>query len=93
MPEAKKRITAPAGVSRKVPAGEFKARCLAMMDRVRERGGEYVITKHGKPVARLVPVEDGSPSRSPFGWMKGTVTVHGDIISPIDVEWAATSDE
>ncbi len=90
--KVKKRVKATTGATH-VGAGEFKARCLALMDRVRERGDVYVITKHGTPVARLMPVEDETTVRSPFGWMKGTVRVHGDIISPIDVEWDAASDE
>lgn len=89
MPKMKK----PVKDATHVAAGEFKARCLSMMDRVRERGEEYVITKHGKPVARLVPVSDEPSVRSPFGWMHGTVTVHGDIINPIDIEWAAIADD
>lgn len=69
-----------------VAAGLFKATCLELMDRVHERGEVFVITKHGKPVAKLVPVKPPQP-RSGFGCMEGTVTIHGDIISPIDDEW------
>ena len=38
-----------------LPAAEFKTRCLELMDRVRETGVEYIVTKHGRPVAKLVP--------------------------------------
>ena len=79
----------PAGA---VPAGVFKATCLELMDRVKERREEIVITKYGKPVAKLVPVEDAATRRSPWGWMKGTVLWYGDVISPIDVEWEAMKD-
>ena len=73
--------------SRAVSAGDFKARCLALMDEVRDRGGEYVITKRGAPVAKLVPVRT---TRRPLrGSMKGTVQVRGDIISPLDEPWEA----
>ena len=44
-------------LSRTVPAGEFKARCLKLMDEVNETGATIVITKRGRPVSRLVPVE------------------------------------
>jgi prevent-host-death family protein len=72
---------------REISAGQFKARCLALMDEVHDRGGEYVITKRGTPVARLVPV---SRERRPLlGSMKGTVSVTGDIISPLDEPWDA----
>ncbi len=76
-----------AGFSRKISAGEFKARCLALMDEVRDRGGEYVITKRGTAVAKLVPIRQ--KRRKLLGSMKGTVTVPGDIISPLDEPWEA----
>jgi prevent-host-death family protein len=72
-----------------IPAGEFKARCLKLMDEVQRTRRPVVITKRGKPVARLVPVEKPEPRRSIFGCMKGTVTILGDIISPIEQEWNA----
>jgi prevent-host-death family protein len=62
-----------------MPAGEFKARCLAVMDDVQRTGTPVVITKHGRPVAQLVPVDD-RPASS-FGWMHGTVEVTGDLIA------------
>jgi prevent-host-death family protein len=70
-----------------IPAGEFKARCLKLMDEVRTTRRPLVITKRGKPVAKLVPVEDEVPSL--FGRLKGTVTIHGDIIGPIEQDWHA----
>jgi prevent-host-death family protein len=70
-----------------IPAGEFKARCLKLMDEVRTTRRPIVITKRGKPVARLVPVEEATPSI--FGRMRGTVTIHGDIIGPTGEEWHA----
>ena len=70
-----------------LPAGEFKARCLKLMDQVRERGEEIVITKHGRPVAKLVPVAATPPEL--FGHLKGTVTYHGDIVEPTGEVWDA----
>jgi prevent-host-death family protein len=83
---------ADAGVpfSRAISAGEFKARCLAVMDEVRDQGGEYVITKRGVPVAKLVPVR--LERRTLLGSMKGTVKVLGDIVSPLDEPWSALDD-
>ena len=75
------------GASREISAGEFKARCLALMDEVRDRGGEYVITKRGTPVAKLVPVR--VERMRLLGSMKGTVRVRGDIVSPLDEPWEA----
>ena len=73
--------------SREIPAGEFKARCLALMDEVQRSGGEYVITKRGVPVARLLPVT--SDRRPLLGSLKGTVSTVGDIVSPLDEPWRA----
>jgi prevent-host-death family protein len=71
-----------------VQAGEFKAKCLKLLDQVAEKRETLIITKRGKPVARVIP--EPEDDRQPlFGSMKGTVTILGDIISPIDVEWEA----
>ena len=75
--------------ARTMKASEFKARCLALMDEIAESGEEIIITKHGKPVAKLAPCEDRSSSRFGRG---GDIVILGDIIEPIDVEWEAETD-
>ena len=72
--------------SHSIGAGEFKARCLKLLDEVAQTRQPLIITKHGKPVAQLTPLP---PKKSPFGLMAGSVLYEGDIISPIDVEWNA----
>lgn len=62
-------------------AGEFKAKCLAIMDQVSESGEPVLITKHGKPVAKLVPAE--SKGDDIFGYMADKVKIVGDIVEPI----------
>ena len=84
--------------ARTVPAGEFKAKCLKLMDEIARDGGELIITKRGKPVARLVPPEAGSqageaPPKSVIGCMAGTVFTHGDIIGPFHDEWHIRDDD
>lgn len=72
-------------------AADFKARCLELMDRVRETGGEYVITKHGEPVAKLVPYK--AKKRTPlFGSLKGTVLKYDRPLDPLDDEWDINRD-
>jgi len=66
----------------RVPATLFKAKCLELMDRVAERRETYVITKRGRPVARLVPVER-RPEEPLFGRLRGMVDEVGDILSPV----------
>lgn len=73
-----------------IPAGEFKARCLALMDDIRTHGGEIVITKHGKPVAKLVPAE--APPSHVYGALRGSVIGYGDLITPVDDPWTADQD-
>ena len=51
-----------AGQSRTMKASEFKAKCLKLMDEVAENGGEIVITKNGKPVAKLTAFHGNAPS-------------------------------
>lgn len=75
-------------LSKTIPAGEFKAKCLHLMDEVQEQHVAFVITKRGKPVAKLVPIEHDNTAKN-FGCMKGTVIIHDDIISPIGVKWDA----
>jgi prevent-host-death family protein len=69
-----------------IAAGEFKSKCLKLLDQVCEQRQTLVITKHGKPVAHLIPPP---AEETLFGSMKGSVLYMGDIISPIDVEWEA----
>jgi len=72
----------------KVPATEFKAKCLELMDRVSEHRESYVITKRGKPVARLVPA-DPPKRKSIFGCMADQTIVVADLERPAwtEEEW------
>ncbi len=68
-----------------IPAGEFKAKCLQIMDEVNRLHQEVVITKHGKPVAKLVPYTPEKPQL--FGKFKGQIKVTGDIVASLEEEW------
>ena len=70
-----------------IQAGEFKAKCLQMMDEVNEKHISFTITKHGQPVARLVPI--AVTTKSAFGFLKDTVSIQNNIITPIDEGWSA----
>jgi prevent-host-death family protein len=82
---------------RTIPAGEFKAKCLALMDEVEASGETIIVTKRGKPVARLLPMEDfiAKQARPLFGASKGMLTIVGDIVeSPYsDQEWERMFEE
>src|SRR5438093_1174282 len=72
-----------------IPAAAFKAECLKLMDRVEKTREPIIITKHGRPVAQLAPVPPDP--RSLFGYMKGTLRIKGDVVSPVEREWSALS--
>jgi prevent-host-death family protein len=79
------------GAVRPIAAAAFKAKCLELMDRVRETGEEYVVTKHGEPVARLVPCTARARTTL-FGSMKGTVLAFERPFDPVDGEWDVNRD-
>jgi prevent-host-death family protein len=70
-----------------IAAAEFKAKCLHLLDEVARQRASLVITKRGKPVAKLVPIDDEPVTL--FGRMAGTIRILGDIVSsPLDEsEW------
>ena len=68
-----------------IAAGEFKAKCLAIIDEVNRTGCEIIITKRGKPAAKLIPFQEVSVD-SLFDRMKGIVEIVGDpddLVKPI----------
>jgi prevent-host-death family protein len=73
---------------KKMAAGSFKIHCLAVMDEVQAKRETVVITKHGKPVARLVPADKNTDDIYDFLAGKGRIT--GDIVSPAisSEDWA-----
>jgi prevent-host-death family protein len=64
-------------VMQKMAAAQFKAQCLAVMDHVSQSGRPVVITKHGKPVVKLVPASEGEDEI--FGALAGIARVTGDV--------------
>jgi prevent-host-death family protein len=67
---------------KRMPAGEFKARCLAVMEDVSKTREPVLITKRGRPIAKLMPAE---PVKQDFiGRLEGRVRITGDIESPVE---------
>ncbi len=71
-----------------IAAGEFKTHCLGLMDQVYEGHRSFIITKRGKPVAKLVPVDD-VVEKPIFGFMKGHANIMGDIVESTGEKWEA----
>lgn len=70
----------------KMAAAQFKAQCLAVMDRVSQSGRPIVITKHGKAVVKLVPANEGEDEI--FGALAGIARVTGDVENTVPAsEW------
>ena len=66
---------------RKMAAAQFKAECLAVMDHVAQSGQPVVITKHGKPVVKVVPASEGEEDI--FGALSRIARITGDIENTI----------
>jgi len=66
-----------------MPAGEFKAKCLEVLDRVAREGSAYIVTKRGRPVAKVVPIEAAKPQS-----VRGSVKYLSDITEPLGDEWS-----
>ena len=70
-----------------ITASHFKAHCLALLDDVALTGEEIVVTKRGRPVARLVAIDEPKP-------LAGSVAFHvsdEELLAPLDVAWDAES--
>lgn len=72
-----------------VPAGTFKARCLALMKKVQATGEPLIVTKRGTPVVKVVPAH--SEKTEIFGFLAGKVKIVGDIESPLPVKWESSN--
>ena len=71
--------------TRKVAATEFKERCLALLEEVRQTRQSLLVTRHGKPVAEISPyVPKSDASTNP---LKGSILSQDDLIAPLDERW------
>jgi len=75
-----------------ISATEFKANCLKLLDEVAATHEPLIITKRGRPVAKLVPIEDET-EESMFGYLRGAATILGDIVEVPHEPWTAETGE
>ncbi len=71
---------------------KFKATCLGVLEHVRKTGRPLRITRFGEPIADILPPAVAAPEASRLGCMVGTADILGDVVTPVDVAWAALSD-
>ncbi len=69
---------------RPIPAAEFKASCLALLDTVANDQRSFIVTKRGRPVARVVPLHSGGRSS-----LQGSLLDDQGLMGPVDAEWDA----
>ena len=77
-------------VFKSVTVSHAKTHLLTLINDVDQRGESLVLTRRGRPVARLIPIEPAQPA-SIFGCMKGTIKITGDIVGPEPDLWEAMS--
>ena len=88
MPKSKKTRPTRASTTVALPsisASKFKATCLEIMDDLAARHAEIIVTKHGRPIVKVGPVDDAVAS--PVGFMRGLLPANGDIVSPDFEAW------
>jgi prevent-host-death family protein len=68
-----------------VPATQFKAHCLAMIEEVRETRQPLLVTRHGRPVVEISPYVPKNTAR--LNPLKGSILFQDDLISPMDEQW------
>lgn len=71
-----------------IAAGQFKAKCLALLDEVARTRESLLVTKHGKPVAQVVPLPSGTYDL-PANPLKGSIIYDRNIVDPVDADWDA----
>lgn len=74
-----------------IAAGEFKAKCLNLMDEVQASKKPLIVTKHGKPVVTIFPFDE--KKTFPYGDMEHLIRTKGDIVGPIGERWNAEAAE
>ena len=72
-------------MTKTIGAGEFKAKCLELIDTVARTGTDLVITKRGKAIARLAPLAVKRPKKS----LRGSIVADDDLVSPLGLPWEA----
>ena len=73
----------------KVSASDLKNSWHEYLERVSQSRQEVVVTRYGRPIVKLSPYDGSGDGTGLFGSLAGSVTVHGDIVAPVDESWDA----
>ncbi len=76
-----------------VSISTFKATCLALIKKVKQTGNPIIITLRGEPVAQVIPPPKKEKTRKWIGSAKGTGTITGDIVSPVEAPWEVMKEQ
>ena len=78
----------------KIQISAFKAKCLAIVEKVKNTKEPIIITKKGKPIAQVIPMPEPEKEKDWLGCMKGEFTITGDIVGPISnaEDWEALNE-
>ena len=87
VPKSARKYSSHRKTAEKVAVTAFKDSCLRLIDRVHHTREEIIVTKYGQPVAKLIPFEENSQPL--FGSLAGSITVHGDLVAPLNIMWNA----
>ena len=74
----------------RIPVSQFKARCLRLMEEVGNNRLRLLVTKRGKPLARIEPPD--RETAKIHGWLRGSVKITGDLTEPTGTDWDALED-
>ena len=78
----------------RIPISVFKAKSLALLERVRRTGRPIIVTKRGEPIAEVVPPSTATLGRDWVGSLVGTAKLRGNIVAPAGPasDWEALGD-
>jgi prevent-host-death family protein len=71
---------------KEIAVSKFKAKCLGLLDEVQTSGQEIIVTKYGKPVAKVVPLDEDKEGLERFNKARESIKIKGDIVSPLGKE-------
>jgi prevent-host-death family protein len=71
---------------KEIAASKFKAKCLGLLDEVQTSGQEIIVTKYGKPVAKVAPLDEDKEGLERFNKARESIKIKGDIVSPLGKE-------